>query len=90
LIAIKPEYNINFGSDCGYLNTTQISAKSEGKCLKVSLANLFRIVNIETENITCPDWKYYLPGRTSMTENWLVRPQILLVNTSEQVDFLRV
>jgi len=42
LIADQPECNINFGSDCvylPYLNTTQISAKSEGKYLKVSLAN---------------------------------------------------
>ena len=58
-IADKPECNINFGSDCvylPYLNTTQISAKSEGKCLKVSLANFCseQLIAIETENITCP------------------------------------
>ena len=28
-----------------YLNTTQIGVKSDGKCLKVSLETLFRIVN---------------------------------------------
>jgi len=41
LIADKLECNINFVSDCvylPYLNTTQISAKSEGKCFKVLLA----------------------------------------------------
>jgi len=43
LIADKPECNIIVGSDCvylPYLNTSQISAKSEGMCLKVSLANV--------------------------------------------------
>ena len=58
-IADKPECNINFVADSvslPYLNTTQVSVKSEGKCLKVSFANFCSeyFISIETENITCP------------------------------------
>ena len=67
-----------------YLNTTQISVKSEGKCLKVSLANFCSELLI-----IYWDWKYHLPVRTSMTKNRRARSRILLVNTSWRVGFLR-
>ena len=42
---------------------------------------MFRIINIYW------DWKYHLPGRTSMMKNRLTRPRILLVNTSRRCGY---